>query len=294
MWRIGIICLLLGFSSTASPDKKLSKYVTTLINANWRDTPIILEAAEYLNDKNANYFWKFVDTISQDDKSNFDTHEATDKETYDRLINITSNFLTSAENALLKLSLSLRTYSARIEMFSQMGENRKTESVGDCTNFVDVNGELTCDFNNVEKLLKSLESRIDEEEDDDEERTIYSLDHQYPVPLSGQSESKKKSIVNSNYVILYGQIGSVGFSDFHLKLKSLADAKEISYILRHYVKDRPKHHLRLAGYGVELQMKSTEYKATDDSDIKDNSGKEEYENEGVEEINGINFGGKNQ
>lgn len=37
-------------------------------------------------------------------------------------------------------------------------------------------------------------------------------------------------------------------------------------------------------------MKSTEYKATDDSDIKDNSkeGTDES-NEGVEELDGINF-----
>lgn len=48
--------------------------------------------------------------------------------------------------------------------------------------------------------------------------------------------------------------------------------------------------LRLSGYGVELQMKSTEYKATDDSDIKDNTGKSsEMANDGMEEIEGINF-----
>lgn len=37
-------------------------------------------------------------------------------------------------------------------------------------------------------------------------------------------------------------------------------------------------------------MKSTEYKATDDSDIKDNSKEESDEgNNGVEELDGINF-----
>ena len=46
----------------------------------------------------------------------------------------------------------------------------------------------------------------------------------------------------------------------------------------------------MSGYGVELQMKSTEYKATDDSDIKDSSGKgSETTNDGVEEVDGINF-----
>lgn len=37
-------------------------------------------------------------------------------------------------------------------------------------------------------------------------------------------------------------------------------------------------------------MKSTEYKATDDSDIKDSGGKDsETSNDNIEEIDGINF-----
>lgn len=57
------------------------------------------------------------------------------------------------------------------------------------------------------------------------------------------------------------------------------------------LQNRSEKKLRLAGYGVELQMKSTEYKATDDSDIKDNSGKEaESTSDGLEEIDGLNFG----
>lgn len=47
--------------------------------------------------------------------------------------------------------------------------------------------------------------------------------------------------------------------------------------------------LRLSGYGVELQMKSTEYKATDDSDIKDTEKSSEVTSDGMEEIEGINF-----
>lgn len=56
------------------------------------------------------------------------------------------------------------------------------------------------------------------------------------------------------------------------------------------MQDRIDKNVRLSGYGVELQMKSTEYKATDDSDIKDNAGKDsETTNDSTEEIDGINF-----
>lgn len=114
----------------------------------------------------------------------------------------------------------------------------------------------------------------------DSEIDTYSVDHHYNA-----AERSNKT------VILYGQMGTPDFLEYHRKLKFLAEQKEIDYILRHYIKDRSDRKLRLSGYGVELQMKSTEYKATDDSDIKDNSGNEaESASDGLEEIEGINFG----
>lgn len=53
----------------------------------------------------------------------------------------------------------------------------------------------------------------------------YDVDHRY---LS-TSESNK-------VMILYGQVGTPTFYDFHEKLKSIAETKGINYILRHYVK----------------------------------------------------------
>lgn len=67
MWYFRIICLLLISSCIAIVDKKHNKYVTTLINGKWKDTPIVLEVAEYLNDENTNLFWSFVDLISKQD-----------------------------------------------------------------------------------------------------------------------------------------------------------------------------------------------------------------------------------
>ena len=55
----------------------------------------------------------------------------------------------------------------------------------------------------------------------------YSIDHCYP----GAPQSPDQ-------IILYGQIGTPEFVDFHEKLKSLVEKKKISYILRHYVKVR--------------------------------------------------------
>lgn len=57
-------CVLLLCSTQLSADKKI-KYVTTLIDAKWNETPLVLEAAEYLSDENPRYFWKFIDAYSQ-------------------------------------------------------------------------------------------------------------------------------------------------------------------------------------------------------------------------------------
>lgn len=38
-------------------------------------------------------------------------------------------------------------------------------------------------------------------------------------------------------MILYGQVGTSTFIDFHEKLKNIAETKGINYILRHFIKD---------------------------------------------------------
>ncbi|KAL0109124.1 hypothetical protein PUN28_014311 [Cardiocondyla obscurior] len=257
--------LLICFSQLGA-DKKINKYVTTLIDAKWNETPLVLEAAEYLSDEYPSYFWKFIDSYS----SRINNSElATQKENYDVILELIEKYLSKSEIAIFKLGLSLRIYSARVEMFSQMAVNKNVSSF-ECNNIVNIGGTFTCSLENIDRLL---------EQDTWETVDTYDVDHRY---LSTPESDK--------VIILYGQIGTPTFSDFHEKLKTIAETKGINYILRHYVKERENKKLRLSGYGVELQMKSTEYKATDDSDIKDNTGKSsEVVNDGMEEIEGINF-----
>jgi len=51
--------------------------------------------------------------------------------------------------------------------------------------------------------------------------------------------------------------------------------------------EKPGRQVRLSGYGVELQLKSTEYKAEDDSEVKGNAASLEDEDE--EDLEGFNF-----
>ena len=69
----------------------------------------------------------------------------------------------------------------------------------------------------------------------------------------------------------------------------MLESGPVTYILRHFIMNRPEERVRLSGYGVELQIKSTEYKAQDDTKLKSEEGEDSSE-EGEEEVEGFVFG----
>lgn len=52
------------FISNVEARAKKSKSVTTLLEAKWEITPLVLEVAEYLADENVDFYWSFIDSIS--------------------------------------------------------------------------------------------------------------------------------------------------------------------------------------------------------------------------------------
>ena len=66
-------------------------------------------------------------------------------------------------------------------------------------------------------------------------------------------------------------------------------ASQGRYILRHFISSRSEEKVRLSGYGVELQIKSTEYKAQDDTKLKSGEDGDDSGEEGDEEVEGFMF-----
>lgn len=60
---LGILFYVHLVCDTEGRSKK-SKYVTTLLEAKWEVTPLVLEVAEYLADENVDFYWSFIDSIS--------------------------------------------------------------------------------------------------------------------------------------------------------------------------------------------------------------------------------------
>ncbi|KAF5269322.1 hypothetical protein FQR65_LT02624 [Abscondita terminalis] len=247
--------------------KSKSKSVTTLLDAKWKVTPLVLEVAEYLADENNDFYWSFIDSICSLNPALADLDS--DKKKYEVLMGVTSKYLSEFELSMAKLSLSLHTYSPKIEMFMQIAMEKDLPS---CKTVVEVGNSFTCNVNEVKGLIKHVRT-------EDEKIDIYNVDTHYPG-------SENRSII----VALYGELGTKDFAEFHEVLKQLAVDGEIDYILRHYIKNREDKQLRLSGYGVELQMKSTEYKVQDDTQIHDQESSEESSTEEEDvDIEGFNF-----
>lgn len=56
------VCFVL--TRNVSAKSKKSKSVTTLLDAKWEASPLVLEIAEYLAHENVDFYWGFIDSIS--------------------------------------------------------------------------------------------------------------------------------------------------------------------------------------------------------------------------------------
>uniref|UniRef100_A0A668ANL5 UDP-glucose ceramide glucosyltransferase-like 1 n=1 Tax=Myripristis murdjan TaxID=586833 RepID=A0A668ANL5_9TELE len=182
------------------------------------------------NDK----FWQFVDTSV--------------RSYYNLILKKAAQFLSDLQLSLLKFALSLRAYSPAVFASQQIASDEPPPQA--CPAFVSVHGQHGCSTKDIKKLLKAAAGRP--------KPYLYKNDHRYPglnktdVPI----------------VILYAEIGTKKFTSFHKVLSEKAEEGTLIYVLRHFVANPKPQKMLLSGYGVELAIKSTEYKAVDDTKVK--------------------------
>ena len=187
--------------------------------------------------------------------------------------------LTDLQMPLMKLIVSMHSLTPRIQTHFQIASEILSQgSCVDFSTFAQVGSELACTVDELrQKLNLPNESSLDAPVD------IYAFDHVYPG-----SEN------NTRTVVLYGDIGSKTFAQYHYLLSERALTNGIKYITRHYLpakEQKLKKRVRLSGYGVELHLKSTEYKSQDDApkpaeDVGDGTA----EDGGLEtEVHGFDF-----
>uniref|UniRef100_A0A8D0HBJ3 UDP-glucose ceramide glucosyltransferase-like 1 n=1 Tax=Sphenodon punctatus TaxID=8508 RepID=A0A8D0HBJ3_SPHPU len=265
---MGILTALLGIWLSLSLVTADSKAVTTSLTTKWFSTPLLLEASEFLAEADQEKFWNFVE--ASQDIGSFD-HDGTDYSSYHALVKVASRNLSPLQQNLLKFALFLRSYSATVQAFQQIAADEPPPE--GCSSFFSVHGKKSCEFDALAVLLQTASERP--------RPFLFKGDHKYPV-----------SNPDSPVVILYAEIGSEEFSRYHKLLVAKVHAGESTYILRHYVANPSKEKVYLSGYGVELAIKSTEYKAKDDTQVKgtDVNATVIGENDPIDEVQGFLFG----
>nr|XP_002120850.2 UDP-glucose:glycoprotein glucosyltransferase 1 isoform X2 [Ciona intestinalis] len=269
---IFFITTLVCLSSIIEISKADPKSIVTSLKSKWKSTPLIIEASEFMASESTDAFWKYVETIMGFDIAHqTDISARTLYQTALKAAHITfdDDKMDSLNMQLLKFALSLRTYSPRVEMFHQLAV---INGLTGCDIFFDVHGQKTCEYSEVHQLLKSAKMQ------DLQPSTVFKQDHVFPESKSSDST-----------IILYANIASTEFKQAHDLLKRLAKAGEAKYVLRHFIRSRPDKGVQLSGYGVELAMKSTEYKAIDDSVVKDDGSSASLLDDGEVEVEGFNF-----
>lgn len=188
---------------------------------------------------------------------------------------ILRDHLSEMQMSILKLIVSMHSLTVRIQ--SQLQISRQTmqhhlnwidngvddgEDIFKCTSaitFAIINSQIICDFEYLEEFLLLNDDQHNETYDDNAIPSyltdVYNFDHIYPG-----TENYTRTL------IVYTDIGSKSFAQYHNYMKEIIRLKDIRYIVRHYIQQEDDTKLvRLSGYGVELHLKSTEYKSQDDA-----------------------------
>ncbi|KAG1946091.1 UDP-glucose:glycoprotein glucosyltransferase [Pimephales promelas] len=257
-----IVLVLLRFQHVHST----SKGVIASLQAKWDMTPLLLETSEFIREDGDEKFWQFVDTVKE--LTVYKNGESV-RSYYNLIIKKAGQFLTDLQVNLLKLSLSLRTYSPAVHAFQQIASDEPPPD--GCSAFIVVHGQKACSTKEMKKLLKTAANRP---------RTyLYKSDHQYP----GLNET------DLPVAVLYAEIGTKEFNTFHKVLSERAQEGKLIYVLRHFVSEPKNERMLLSGYGVELAIKNTEYKAVDDTQVKESKSVTTDEDEN-DEVQGFLFG----
>uniref|UniRef100_A0A4W6ECI8 UDP-glucose ceramide glucosyltransferase-like 1 n=1 Tax=Lates calcarifer TaxID=8187 RepID=A0A4W6ECI8_LATCA len=190
---------------------------------------------------------------------------------YDLIVKKASALLSSVQVNMLKFALSLRAYSATVHSFQQIASNEPPPS--GCSAFFSVHGQKTCDAESLEALLKTAPERP--------KPYLFKGDHKYPG-----------SNPDAPVVILYAEFGQPDFQRLHQAVSSKVSEGLVTYVLRHYLANPSGKKVYLSGYGVELAIKSQEYKAKDDTQVQGAEVNATVigENDPVDEVQGFLFG----
>ncbi|KAJ2862638.1 killer toxin resistant protein [Coemansia aciculifera] len=262
---------LYALASSRSSAAGQSSPIRTRLLASFAAPPLVLEIAEGIAAHNSSGFFPFILKLAQ----NRDIFEQTDAQAYSQTLEwiAQDSLLEPFALSLLKLELAAHIYApavvAQYQLYNStvVPEIKSVRQFDDsCAAWAQYKDKQACSVEAVDKLL-DIEKFYGTTyiEQAKIEPMVLSLDHVYaPKAVASAAASK--------LVVLYADPRAEGFIELHEHLVAQAENDGITYVLRYrpWISDNPTskdHSLGLSGYGVELALKSTEYKVIDDRDL---------------------------
>ncbi|EHA24105.1 hypothetical protein ASPNIDRAFT_209577 [Aspergillus niger ATCC 1015] len=247
-WRLASVLIagLLAIQGRASPS------VNVALQASFDSPPYLIELLESAAEENSTSYFPLLDRIAD---GIFDD-AVTDKDLYDRFLEVVredGHLRTPESLSSFKLSLAMRSASPRITAHYQYYNASVQYSLmaaqdAVCPVWVHSEGKQYCS-STMERAQQDVTGSDDPRE--------LPFDRVFGDPSLPPA-------------ILYADIASPMFKEFHQSLSTMAKEGQVSYRVRY----RPPQHwsprpVFVSGYGVELALKRTDYIVIDDRDAEE-------------------------
>ncbi|CAI5438660.1 unnamed protein product [Caenorhabditis angaria] len=203
--------------------------VSVKIDTTWEQTSILGEISEFVAEKAPNEFWDYLENVEEGGNT---------RENYENGLKEAAKLIDSGLLPILKLSISTRKYSPRIQLHYKLGESRL------CSVYFKYGRQKDCNLENIIIGEKNAE-------------VLYNSDHKFTQN-------------NNNTMIVYGIIGTKELRESIQKMKELVKMGTLSsFVFRNHFTSCSNTNVSLSGYGVELVMKATEYKVINENEEVD-------------------------
>ncbi|PTB37924.1 glycosyltransferase family 24 protein [Trichoderma asperellum CBS 433.97] len=237
-WNL-IVGSMLALQAHSAPS------VNVGMNAAFPAGPYLLELLETAAAENSSSYFPLLDRIA----TGYFASASTDAALYEKFLQVLQEdgCLSSAEGlSTFKLALSLRSAAPRVEAHYQYYSTVVSPTLGEgpeseCFNWVLLDGKQYCKPE-LEEVIKD---------------GLLSLQNKH-LPFDRVLGAGREAI-------LYADITSETFGEYHKALSKAAAEGSLSYRIRyHRTQTTPRATLHMSGYGVELALKKTDYIVIDD------------------------------
>jgi len=276
------------------------KTMAVSLHTEWQSPTLLASASEAIGQISDDLYWEFLNQV-------FTVENAvatTDKDQYSLLLQAFEKMkMGDSFCAALNYSISIDYYTPKLQMYSELASSHvyemvemlqhnfndsETSSLSSCSEdpifFFGKKG-WACSLQHFQDLFAKYNP------EDDEESELQTLPSMAPFDFDRTLASSP----DSPKVIMYADLTLPSTGAAHLHLRNLADSGKISYTLRPSLPKKPqgeKETLKLqGGYGIELSIKSQEYKVLDDDipDLEEDSDAEADKEDEDVEIEGFYF-----